>query len=182
MTQPEVKIRQCADEDMVRITEIYGQSVLEEIASFELAPPDEVEMASRRQERLDKGMPYLVAELDGRVVGYAYAGSFHSRPAYGCTVENTVYVDPLVHRRGVGSMLMKALIEECTSLGFRQMVAVISGTEDAASIKMHKALGFKDTGKNRSVGFKHGRWIDTFSLQLALGPGDTTPPDKAPGS
>jgi phosphinothricin acetyltransferase len=92
-------------------------------------------------------------------------------------VENTVYIDPLAHRRGVGSLLTKQIIEGCTAQGYRQMIAVISGTEDCASIKMHRALGFKDAGRNRAVGYKHGRWIDTFNLQLALGDGDTSPPD-----
>lgn len=176
MTNPDVTIRDSMDADVPRITEIYACSVREEVASFELTPPDEAEMAKRRQETLNEGMPYLVAEIEGRIVGYAYAGLFRNRPAYGGTVENTVYVDPQAHRRGAGSLLTKKIIEECTAQGYRQMIAVISGTEDSASIKMHRALGFVDAGRNRSVGYKHGRWIDTYSLQLALGDGDTTPP------
>ena len=165
------------DTDVPRITEIYARSVLEEVASFELTPPDEAEMARRRQAFLDKGMPYLVAEIDGKIVGYAYAGLFRPRRAYGCTVENTVYVDPHAQRRGVGSLLTSKIIELCTAMGYRQMIAVISGTEDSASIKMHRALGFVDAGRNRAVGYKLGRWIDTYSLQLALGDGDSSPPD-----
>lgn len=176
MTNPDVTIRDSVDADLPRITEIYARSVREEVASFELMPPDEAEMATRRQETLNKGLPYLVAEIEGRIVGYAYAGLFRNRPAYGGTVENTVYVDPQAQRRGAGSLLTKKIIEECTAQGYRQMIAVISGTEDSASIKMHRALGFVDAGRNRAVGYKHGRWIDTYSLQLALGDGDTTPP------
>ena len=176
MTQPEVKIRNCVDADVPRITEIYARSVIEEVASFELTPPDEAEMARRRKGLVETGMPYLVAEINGQIIGYAFAGLFRTRPAYGGTVENTVYVDPQAHRRGVGSRLTRKIIEECTAQGYRQMIAVISGTEDCASIKMHRALGFVDAGRNRAVGYKHGRWIDTFNLQLALGEGDTTPP------
>lgn len=179
MTNPDVEIRNSVDTDVPRITQIYARSVIEEVASFELTPPDEAEMANRRRAFLDKGMPYLVAEIEDRIVGYAYAGLFRTRPAYGCTVENTVYVDPTAQRRGVGSLLTQKIIEECTARGYRQMIAVISGPEDSASIKMHRALGFVDSGRNRSVGYKHGRWIDTFSLQLALGDGDTTPPDQS---
>ncbi len=179
MDKAAIIVRESADTDIPRITEIYARSVIEDVASFELTPPDEVEMTRRRQEALDKGMPYLVAVLDGRILGYAYAGLFRTRPAYGGTVENTVYVDPVAHRRGVGSLLTKKIIEICTARGYRQMVAIISGPEDSASIKMHRALGFKDTGRNISVGYKHGRWIDTYSLQLALGEGDTTPPDQS---
>jgi phosphinothricin acetyltransferase len=174
-----ITVRESTDADVPRITEIYGQSVVECVASFELTPPGEQEMARRRQGTLDKGMPHLVAEIDGKVIGYAYAGLFRPRPAYGCTVENTVYIDPRAHRRGVGSLLTKKIIDECTAQGYRQMVAVISGEEESASIKMHRALGFVDSGRNRAVGYKHGRWIDTFCLQLVLGDGDSSPPDMS---
>lgn len=174
-------IRASTDADISRITEIYGRSVIKEIASFETTPPNEGEMARRRQERLDKGMPYLVAELEGRVVGYAYAGPFHTRPAYGWTVENTVYVDPKAQRRGVARALMEKLILDCTERGFRQMIAVIAvdGSEDAsASVRLHRALGFYDGGKNKAVGYKHDKWLDTVHLQLTLGEGETTPPGQ----
>ncbi len=177
MDQETITVRGSRDADVPRITEIYSQSVIEGIASFELTPPEEQEMARRRTATLDKGMPHLVAEMDGKVIGYAYAGLFRNRPAYGCTVENTVYIDSQAQRRGVGSLLTKKIIEACTAQGYRQMIAVISGVEESASIKMHRALGFVDSGRNRAVGYKHGRWIDTFYLQLALGDGDASPPD-----
>lgn len=177
MDKDNLIIRNSTEADVPRITEIYARSVNEEVASFELTAPDEAEMARRRKELTDKKMPHLVAEIDGMVIGYAYAGLYRTRPAYGCTVENTVYIDPQAHRRGVGSLLTRKIINECTDLGFRQMIAVISGTEDNASIKMHRALGFEDAGVNRAVGYKQGRWIDTYSLQLALGDGETSPPD-----
>lgn len=175
-----ITIRPSTDADIARITAIYGRSVVEEFASFETTPPDEAEMARRRAERLEKGMPYLVAELDGAVVGYAYAGPFHTRPAYGWTVENTVYVDPKAQRRGIARKLMLELIAECTARGFRQMIAVIAVEGDpdgSASVLLHKALGFADGGINRAVGYKHGKWLDTCHLQLSLGEGSSTPPD-----
>lgn len=178
-------IRDSTDADIPRIAEIYGRSVIKEIASFETTPPDAAEMARRRQERLDRDMPYLVAELDGRVAGYAYAGPFHTRPAYGWTVENTVYVDPQAQRRGVARALMKELISICAERGFRQMIAVIAVDASAgasASVELHRALGFYDAGKNTAVGYKHGKWLDTVHLQFTLGEGDNTPPGKRPGT
>jgi len=185
MTDNAPIIRNSTDEDIPRITGIYGRSVIEEIASFETTPPNEDEMARRRQERLDKGLPYLVAELEGRVVGYAYAGPFHARPAYGWTVENTVYVDPQAQRRGVARALMEKLISICAEHGFRQMIAVIAvdaGAGTSASVELHRALGFYDAGKNTGVGYKHGKWLDTVHLQLTLGEGNKAPPGKRPGA
>lgn len=185
MSQSGIILRDSTDEDIPAITAIYARSVLREIASFESVPPDEAEMARRRGERLEKGMPYLVAERDGKVVGYAYAGPFHTRSAYQWTVENTVYVDPEAQRRGVARALMEKLIGECAARGFRQMIAVIAADREAempASIHLHRTLGFTDSGRNRSVGYKHGRWLDTWHLQLALGEGDTTPPGGPPGA
>lgn len=183
MSKRTVTVRDSSDADVARITEIYARSVNEEIASFELTPPDEREMARRRQALIDDRLPYLVAELDGEVVGYAYAGLFRARPAYGWTCENTVYVDPRAQRSGVASALMKALIGRCEQRGFRQMMAVISAGDDAeksASIRFHRAMGFVEVGCNRSVGYKHGRWWHTYHLQLPLGPGDTSDPGDLP--
>lgn len=178
-----ITVRDSAEADIPRITAIYARSVAEETASFELTPPGEEEMARRRRDRRASGCPCLVAELDGEVVGYAYAGLFHTRPAYGWTVENTVYVDPKAQRRRVARALMERLIQECEKRGFRQMIAVIAAAGDpdqSASIRLHRALGFADGGRNRAVGYKHGRWIDTYHLQLPLGEGDKTPPGKRP--
>jgi L-amino acid N-acyltransferase YncA len=172
-------VRDSSGADIPAIAAIYARSVLEEIASFETIPPDEAEMARRRDERLSKGYPYFVAELDGRIAGYAYAGPFHTRRAYRWTVENTVYVDPAFQRRGVARALMERLIAECEQLGYRQMIAVIAAGDNAdesASIRLHRALGFVDAGCNRAVGYKHGRWLNTWHLQLALGDGASTPP------
>ncbi len=152
-------------------------------ASFELEPPDEAEMTRRMQAILDGKFPYLVAEVDGAVAGYAYASLYRTRPAYRFTVEDSVYVAPDMQRRGIGIALLKKLIEACTALGYRQMIAVIGDSNQAASIGVHKACGFESAGNLRSIGYKFGRWLDTPLMQLALGPGATTLPpesDEAP--
>ncbi|MDA7946497.1 MAG: GNAT family N-acetyltransferase [Hyphomicrobiaceae bacterium] len=181
MNERTLKIRKSTNADIPRITEIYARSVREETASFELIEPNETEMAKRRKALLEEGYPHLVAEVNGHVVGYAYAGAFRPRPAYGLTVESTVYVDPDIQRGGIGRALMRRVIEECKTRGFRQMIAIVGGSDHTASIAFHKSLGFVDAGTVKSVGYKHGKWLDTVYLQLALGPGDATPPDKIPG-
>ncbi len=181
MTKTDIVVRDCTDADMPAVSAIYAQSVREETASFELTPPDLLEMTRRRAAIVEKGYPYLVGELDGEVSGYAYASAFHPRPAYTLTVENTVYVGKWAKRRGVGHALMSALIEACTARGYRQMIAIVGGSDNIASIRLHNALGFKEAGVFKSVGYKHGRWLDTVCLQRPLGAGDTTPPDRPLG-
>jgi phosphinothricin acetyltransferase len=177
MPQAKVTVRNCAKTDMARVTQIYGRSVREETASFEFEPPDITEMERRRDVLLEAGFPYLVAEVDGQVEGYAYAGAYKARPAYARSVENTVYVNPDLQRGGVGRALLEKLIQECAARGYRQMIAVIGDSAHVASIEFHKSLGFAYAGNIRAVGYKHGKWLDTVFLQLALGPGDKTPPD-----
>jgi phosphinothricin acetyltransferase len=171
-----VAIRPAVAADIPAITRIYTHAVEHGTASFELTPPDEAEMARRMQVMLDGKFPYLVAEVDGAFAGYAYASSYRTRPAYRFTVENSVYVAPDMHRRGIGKALLKALIDACTALGFRQMIAVIGDSNQAASIGVHRACGFEDAGNLRNIGWKFGRWLDTPLMQLALGPGAATPP------
>jgi phosphinothricin acetyltransferase len=120
--------------------------------------------------------PYIVAEGTGEVLGYAYASFYRTRPAYRFTVEDSVYVDPAAQRRGIGKMLLMKLIEQCTVLGFRQMIAVIGDSHQAASIAVHKACGFEAAGNLKNIGWKFGRWLDTPLMQLALGDGAMTPP------
>lgn len=179
ISRSDIVIRNCEEPDLVRITEIYGQSVLEETASFELEPPRLEEMIRRRAALVDNGYPYLVAECDGAIVGYAYAGPYHTRAGYRNTVENTVYVDPDAQRGGIGRALMERLIEEAEAHGFRQMIAVIGDSSHVASIRFHEDLGFSYAGNAVSVGYKHGKWLDTVLMQRPLGPGDTTPPERA---
>ena len=181
MPQAKVTVRNCVKTDMARVTQIYGRSVREETASFECEPPDTTEMERRRDVLLEAGFPYLVAEVDDQVEGYAYAGAYRTRPAYARTVENTVYVNPDMQRGGVGRGLLEKLIQECEARGYRQMIAIIGDSNHMASIEFHQRLGFAIAGNLKSVGYKQGKWLDTVFLQLPLGPGDTTPPDKIPG-
>ncbi len=163
--------------DIPAITRIYAHAVRHGTASFELEPPDEPEMTRRMQAILDGKFPYFVAEIGGAVAGYAYASLYRTRPAYRFTVEDSVYVAPDMHRRGIGKALLLKLIEECTALGFRQMIAVIGDSDQAASIGLHKACGFEPAGNLKSIGFKFGRWLDTPLMQRALGPGASTLPN-----
>jgi phosphinothricin acetyltransferase len=171
-----LSIRPATLADIPAITRIYKHAVRHGTASFELEPPDEAEMSRRMQALLDGKFPYFVAEIDGAVVGYAYASFYRTRPAYRFTVENSVYVAPDLHRRGVGKTLLLKLIEACTALGFRQMIAVIGDSDQAASIGVHKACGFTPAGNLRSIGWKFGKWLDTPLMQLALGEGSSTSP------
>src|SRR5215470_1959259 len=173
-----VTIRPSEEADVPALTEIYHHHVLHGAASFEIEPPDEAEMARRRRAVLDGGYPYLVAEQDGRVVGYAYASAYRPRPAYRNTVENSVYVEPGREGQGIGRALLAALLDACEQRGFRQVVAVIGDSGHEASIGLHRALGFRIVGTLRSAGFKFGRWIDIVLMQRALGPGDDTPPSR----
>ncbi len=145
-------------------------------ASFELDPPDEAEMARRQRALAEGGFPYLVAELDGGIAGYAYAGPYRARPAYRFSVEDSVYVAAEAHRRGVGRALLDRLIVEAEARGFRQMIAVIGDSAQAPSIELHRAAGFRLIGAIEAVGFKFGRWLDSVLMQRALGPGASTMP------
>lgn len=170
-------IRPATTNDIPAITRIYAPAVEHGTASFELTPPDETEMGRRMADLTGKGFPYLVAELGGKITGYAYAGPYRTRPAYRLTVEDSVYIDPAMHGRGVGRALLDALIKECEARGFRQMIAVIGdSTKQMASIALHKAAGFDHIGILPDVGFKHGRWLDSVLMQRALGPGASKPP------
>jgi len=172
-----VSIRPATSADIPAITRIYAHAVKYGTASFELEPPDETEMARRQRTLLDGGYPYLVAEIDGALVGYAYAGPYRPRPAYRFSVEDSIYVDPKAQRRGVGRVLLEQLIEECERRGFRQMIAVIGDSAQAPSIELHRALGFRMIGTIENVGYKFGRWLDSVNMQRALGAGAMTKPD-----
>jgi len=171
-----VTVRHATRADIPAITRIYGHSVEHGTASFELSAPDEAEMTRRFNELTTNGFPYLVAAVDGAVVGYAYAGPYRPRPAYRFTVENSVYVAHDSHRRGVGKLLLQALIEACTEKGFRLMVAVIGDSNQAASIGLHEAAGFKHAGVFENIGYKFDRWLDNILMQRTLGPGASKPP------
>jgi phosphinothricin acetyltransferase len=166
--------------DIPAIAAIYAHAVATGTASFELEPPDGPEMARRQRTLLDGGYPYLVAERDGAIAGYAYAGPYRSRPAYRWTVEDSIYVAPQSHRRGIGRMLLDRLIGDCEARDFRQMIAVIGDSQQASSIALHRAVGFRLIGTVEAVGFKFGRWLDTVLMQRPLGSGASMAPDSNP--
>src|SRR6201996_2828194 len=173
-----LEIRPTVAADLPSITAIYEHAVLHSTATFELTPPDLAEM-TRRFEALTAGdFPYFAAALDGRVVGYAYAGPYRPRPAYRFTVENSVYLDPASHRHGIGLKLMQRLIDACEARGYRQMIAVIGDSANAGSIGLHTRCGFDMIGTHPNVGLKFGRWLDTVMMQLALGEGSATVPGE----
>jgi L-amino acid N-acyltransferase YncA len=175
-----LEIRPAVAADLPAITEIYAQAVRYGTATFELIPPDLAEMTRRFAVLTDGGFPYFVAALDGRVAGYAYAGAYRPRPAYRFTVENSVYLDPAIHRRGIGLQLLQRLITESEARGYRQMIAVIGDSANAGSIGVHAKCGFEMIGTHPDVGFKFGRWLDTVMMQRVLGDGATTLPADDP--
>jgi phosphinothricin acetyltransferase len=169
-------IRAATAADIPAITAIYDHAVRHGTASFELEPPDAAEMARRHATLAQAGFPYLVAEADGAVGGYAYAGPYRPRPAYRWSVEDSVYVAPALQRRGIGAALLGRLVAEAQARGFRQMIAVIGDSAQTPSIELHRAAGFRLIGTVEHVGHKFGRWLDTVLMQRALGPGGATPP------
>jgi phosphinothricin acetyltransferase len=176
-----LEIRPTTEADLPFVTGIYEHAVRYGTATFELIPPDLAEMTRRYRALIDGGFPYFVAEFDHRVVGYAYAGAYRPRPAYRFTVENSVYLDPAIHRRGIGLKLMQKLISECEARGYRQMIAVIGDSANAGSIGVHTRCGFDMIGTHPNVGLKFGRWLDTVMMQLALGEGGSTVPSDERG-
>jgi phosphinothricin acetyltransferase len=171
-----LEIRPATVADLPSVTRIYEHAVRHGTATFELVPPDLAEMTRRFDALMDGGFPYLAALLEGSVVGYAYAGPYRPRPAYRFTVENSVYLEPAIHRRGIGLQLLQHLITACETRGFRQMIAVIGDSANAGSIGVHARCGFQMIGTHPSVGLKFGRWLDTVMMQLPLGEGATTVP------
>jgi phosphinothricin acetyltransferase len=167
----------CAD-DMPSVQAIYAHHVRHGLASFEYDPPDLAEMTARWQSVRAKGLPYRVLEADGKIAGFAYAAPYRARIAYRFTVEDSVYIAPEALGRGFGRMLLADIVEGSTKAGMRQMVAVIGDSANAASIALHRSLGFREAGVLRSVGFKKNRWLDSVLMQRALGDGDATIPEE----
>ncbi|WP_201834397.1 GNAT family N-acetyltransferase [Microvirga zambiensis] len=173
-----ILIRTSAESDLDAITAIYAHAVTHGTASFELDPPTRTEMANRRAAILEGGYPYLVAEKDGAILGYAYAGAYRTRPAYRSTVEDSIYVAPDAQGQGVGRLLLTALIGECEARDFRLIVAVIGDEDSHGSIALHRSLGFEPVGIFKGIGYKHGRWLSTVLMQLPLGRGIAEPPTR----
>jgi len=170
-------IRTAMAADLDTITEIYADAVTQGTASYELEPPGRAEMGTRFDSLRADGFPYLVAEKDGVVLGYAYAGAFRPRPAYRFIVEDSVYIAPEAKGQGIGLLLMQRLIEAVEAAGFRQIVAVIGdGRPDSASVRLHEKLGFRYSGRLEGSGYKHGRWLDTVFMQLSLNGGASVAP------
>ena len=179
MTKP--YLRPATAADVAAIAAIYRPAVLHGTASFELEPPDEAEMLRRFTGIGDAGYPFFVATLDDRIVGYAYASAYRARPAYRFTVENSVYIAPEAQGKGVGTLLLKALVAACTAKGYRLMVAVIGDSRNQASITLHRNAGFTFCGTIHSVGYKFGRWLDSVIMERPLGEGDASTPGEVAG-
>jgi len=173
-------IRAAEDADNEALAAIYGHHVLHGLGTFEEIPPSAEEMGRRRAAVQAAGLPYLLAEDAGQILGFAYAGPFRLRAAYRYTVEDSVYIAPDAIGRGVGRAVLSAVLGACEAAGIRQVVAVIGDSGNAASIGLHRSLGFEPAGVGRSFGFKHDRWVDIVWMQKALNGGDTRAPD-APG-
>ncbi|MEW6639421.1 MAG: N-acetyltransferase family protein [Pseudomonadota bacterium] len=176
-----VRIRDAGPADTARLAEIYAFHVRHGLSTFEEVPPSAGEMAARLAAVRALALPYLVAERDGRVLGYAYASAYRPRAAYRFTVENSVYLDEGLGGQGIGSLLLAALIERCEQGPWRQMIAVIGNSGNAASLALHRRHGFRNVGTLTSVGFKLGRWVDTVLMARGLGVGDGAPPEGAAG-
>jgi len=177
----QIHIRSAHPTDLATITEIYCDAVLNGTATYEIDPPDMQEMTRRFHAITSDGFPYVVAELDSVVIGYAYASYFRTRPAYWWSVEDSIYIAPEAKGKGLGKTLLQQLIKDCTSLGFRQFIAVIGdGHNASASVRLHLSSGFKHSGTIKASGFKHGRWLDTVLMQLDMNGGSATLPGKPP--
>jgi len=173
-------IRDAQESDAQALAAIYGHHVLHGFGTFEELPPSAAEMAARRAAIVEHGLPYIVAETGGKVLGFAYAGPFRMRAAYRYTVEDSVYIAPDAVGQGVGKAVLEAVLTSCEAMGLRQVVAVIGDSENAASIGLHRSLGFEHAGVGKGFGYKHGRWVDIVWMQKALNGGLWTEPD-APG-
>ncbi len=172
-------IRPSRDDDLEAIARIYGHHVLHGTGTFETTPPTVADMTTRRADVLAKGLPWLVAEDGGQVVGFAYGNWFKPRPAYRFSVEDSIYMDPAAHRKGLGRALLAELLAVLERTGTRKVMAVIGDSDNAGSIGVHRALGFEMVGVVQSCGWKFDRWLDIVMMQKTLGAGDSTPPDTA---
>lgn len=171
-----LRVRAATEADMTAVQAIYTPHVLHGLATFEEVPPSTEEFLARRAAVLGMGLPYLVAEREGIVVGYAYASTYRARAAYRHTLEDSIYLAEGMTGQGIGTALLSALLGRCEAGPWRQMLAVIGDSRNAGSIALHRRLGFQDAGTLKAVGFKLGTWVDTVFMQRALGEGSGTPP------
>ena len=180
MTAASLLIRPSTPADLPAITAIYGWNVLNGTGTFELEAPDEPEMARRRDDVLSKGLPWLVAERGGVVLGYAYANHFRPRRAYRFCLEDSIYLADVAKGQGLGKLLLAELLARCEAAGARQMLAVIGDSANAGSIGVHRALGFEPVGVMAAAGWKFERWLDVVIMQKSLGLGSVSAPVDAP--
>ena len=171
-----VVLRDAEEGDIPEIQAIYSHYVLNDLASFEIDPPDEQEMMARWRSINTNKLPFFVADVNDVVGGYAYTSHFRPRPAYINSVEDSVYVSPQFLGQGIGELLLNTLVENCAELGYRQMIAVIGNSGNSPSINLHLKCGFKNAGILKSAGYKHGGWVDSVLMQRSLGKGDSEPP------
>lgn len=179
MSTPALLIRPSTPADLPAITTIYGWNVLNGTGTFELDPPEEAEMARRREDVLSKGLPWLVVQRDGAVLGYAYANHFRPRKAYRFCLEDSVYLAPEAKGQGLGRLLLAELLARCEAAGARQMLAVIGDSANLGSIGVHRTLGFEHIGVMKAAGWKFDEWRDVVVMQKALGQGSATEPKDA---
>jgi L-amino acid N-acyltransferase YncA len=172
------KVRPAEDRDVAAITEIYAHHVRHGVASFEETPPDQAEIRRRQVAIRERGLPYLIAEIDGVVAGFAYAAPYRDRSAYRYSVEDSIYLSDRFQRRGIGAQLLRKIIDNCTDAGLRQMIAIIGDSANAASIGLHARHDFRLAGTLPAVGYKFGRWIDSVIMTRPLGDGDARAPDR----
>lgn len=173
-------IRPSRDEDVAAITSIYAQQVLGATGTFEIEPPPATEMAIRRADVLAKGLPYLVAEIEGQVAGFAYCTWFKPRPAYRFCAEDSIYLSPQAHGTGLGRALLAELVARAEAAGIRKLIAVIGDSRNAGSIGVHRSAGFSDVGVLNACGWKFGQWLDVVLMERFLGQGDSTHPAPGP--
>ena len=173
-------MRPATPADLPVIQSIYAHHVMHGLASYEEVPPDVDEMRRRFAEVTERDLPYLVAVSGGVVVGYGYCTLFRTRSAYRFALEDSVYVRDGMLGKGIGRALLTVMVERCTALGYRQLIAVIGDSGNAGSIGLHASVGFLRSGLLRSTGFKFGRWVDTVMMQRPLGVGDGTLPTDDP--
>jgi L-amino acid N-acyltransferase YncA len=175
-----LSLRSSTDADIPAITAIYAHHVTHGTGTFETTPPSETDMAARRADVLAKGLPYLVAELDGRVLGFAYCQWFKPRPAYRFSAEDSIYLDPDAAGQRIGNKLLSELARQAEAAGVRKLIAVIGDSNNARSIGVHRAVGFRHVGTIESSGWKFGRWLDIVLMDKFLGEGNRTPPERLP--
>jgi phosphinothricin acetyltransferase len=179
LLQDGIRVRETTEADMAAVERIYAPHVLRGLATFEEVPPSSDELLARWRSTTALALPYLVAQRHGEVVGFSYAARYRFRPAYRYTLEDSVYVAAGSGAQGIGTALLGALIARCEAGPWRQMIAVIGDSGNAASIALHRRMGFRSLATLAAVGFKFGRWVDSVLMQRALGAGERTPPDPS---